>query len=224
MLVIGLTGSVGMGKSTAVAMLRRMGIAIHDADAAVHRLIGPGGAAVAAIETAFPGSPASGVAGGAAGGAASGGIDRRRLGDRIFGDPAARARLESILHPLVRRSTKDFLKRQARQRRDLVILDIPLLFETGAEALCDAVIVVSAPASLQAARVLGRPGMTEEKYRAILAAQMSDEEKRRRADFVVLTGLSKGATLRRLSRIVTLLRRGGWKPRHGKGCARKRHA
>jgi dephospho-CoA kinase len=200
MLVVGLTGSVGMGKSTAVAMLRRMGIPVHDADAAVHRLIGPGGAAVGAIEAAFPGSSVGGA------------VDRRRLGDQIFGNPAARARLERILHPLVRRSTERFLKRQARQRRDLVVLDIPLLFETGGEALCDAVIVVSAPGWLQAARVLARPGMTAEKFRAIRAAQVSDAEKRRRADFVLLTGLSKGATLRRLTRIVTLLRKGGWKP------------
>ena len=182
-----------------------MGIPVHDADAAVHRLIGPGGAAAEAIEAAFPGTSVNGA------------IDRRRLGDQVFQDPAARARLEAILHPLVRRGTEDFLKHQARQRRDLAVLDIPLLFETGGGSLCDAVIVVSAPSSLQAARVLGRPGMTEEKYRAVLAAQMSDAEKRRLADFVVLTGLSKGATLRQLTRIVTLLRVGGWKPNDRKG-------
>ncbi len=201
MLVVGLTGSIGMGKSTAVAMLRRMGIPVHDADAAVHRLIGSGGAAVPAIEAAFPGTVVDGA------------VDRARLGNRVFGDPAARARLEAILHPLVRRSARYFLKCQTRLRHDLVVLDIPLLFETGGEELCDAVIVVSAPRAVQAGRVLSRPGMTEAKFRAILAVQLSDAEKRRRADFVVSTGRAKGATLRRLSAIVTLLRQGCRKAR-----------
>ncbi len=213
MLVVGLTGSIGMGKSTFVAMLRRMGIPVHDADAAVHRLIGPGGAAVPAIEVGFPGTVVDGA------------VDRARLGDRVFGDPAARARLEAILHPLVRRSARDFLKCQTRLRHDLVVLDIPLLFETGAEELCDVVIVVSAPRAVQAGRVLSRPGMTEAKFRGILAAQLSDTEKRRRADFVVSTGRAKAATLRRLSAIVTLLRQGCSKTRRPagqKGRLRKR--
>ncbi len=210
MLVVGLTGSIGMGKSTAVAMLRHMGIPVHDADAAVHRLIGSGGAAVPAIEALFPGTVVSGA------------VDRARLGGRVFHDPAARTRLEAILHPLVRRSARDFLKRQTRQRRDLAVLDIPLLFETGGEELCDVVIVVSAPRTVQAGRVMSRPGMTEARFRAILAAQLSDTEKRRRADFVVSTGRAKGATLRRLSAIVTLLRQGGRKARRPDG-RRDRH-
>ncbi len=203
MLVVGLTGSIGMGKSSAVAMLRRMRIPVHDADAAVHRLIGPDGGAVAEIAEAFPGVVRAGI------------VDRRRLGNRVFKDPAARARLEAILHPRVRAAAEAFIKAQNRQRRDLAVLDIPLLYETGGEKLCDAVIVVSAPALVQRQRVMKRPGMTRQKFEGILAAQVSDAEKRRRADFVVETGLSKGATLRQLRAIVTLLRGGGWRPRRG---------
>ena len=209
MQVIGLTGSIGMGKSTAVAMLRRMRIPVHDADAAVHELIGPGGAAVPEIAKAFRGVVRDGV------------VDRKRLGDRIFKDPAARARLEAIVHPRVRRATRAFVKQQRRMRRDLVVLDIPLLFETGGERLCDAVIVVSAPFAIQAQRVLARPGMTRERFLGIVGAQLSDAEKRRRADFVVETGLSKGRTLRRLSAIVRLLRAGRWRSRH-KGAGLRR--
>lgn len=214
MLVIGLTGSIGMGKSTAVAMLRRMGIPVHDADAAVHDLIRPGGGGVTEIARAFRGVVRLGV------------VDRKRLGDRIFKDPAARARLEAILHPRVRRATERFIVQQRRLRRDLVVLDIPLLFETGGERLCDAVVVVSAPRAVQVQRVLSRPGMTRERFLGILSAQLSDREKRRRADFVVQTGLSKGRTLRQLSAIVRLLRTGRCKsrrrPQHKPGCARQR--
>jgi dephospho-CoA kinase len=201
MWVIGLTGSIGMGKSTAVAMLRRMRIPVHDADAAVHALIGPGGAAVAEVARAFRGVVRNGV------------VDRKSLGERVFKDPAARAKLEAILHPRVREATRAFVKRHRRARRDLVVLDIPLLFETGGERLCDAVIVVSAPRTIQEQRVLRRAGMTRERFRGILAAQLCDAEKRRRADFVVKTGLSKGRTLRQLSAIVRLLRAGRWRSR-----------
>ena len=210
MLVIGLTGSIGMGKSTAVAMLRRMGIPVHDADAAVHALIAPGGGAVAEIAAAFRGVVRKGV------------VDRKRLGDAIFKDPAARAKLEAILHPRVRQAARAFVRQQMRLRRDLVVLDIPLLFETGGEQLCDAVIVVSAPGPIQRQRVLSRPGMSPEKFAGILAAQLSDREKRRRADFVVQTGLSKGHTLRQLARIVRMLRAGGWRPRDTSSGARRR--
>jgi len=196
MLVIGLTGSIGMGKSTAVAMLRRLGLPVHDADAAVHALMAKGGAAVAAVEAAFPGVVVDGA------------VDRRRLGDRVLGDPAALRRLEAILHPLARASARRFLAKQARLRRPLAVLDIPLLFETGGEALCDVVIVVSAPAATQRLRVLGRPGMTEARLQAVLDRQMPDAEKRRRADFVVQTGLDKAHSLNQLRRIVTLLRAG----------------
>jgi len=194
MIVLGLTGSIGMGKSTAAAMLRRLGVPVHDADAAVHALLGNRGAAVAAVGAVF-----SGVVVGSA-------VDRGKLGAQVFGDPAALARLEAILHPLVRRRAQRFLLQAARRREPLAVLDIPLLYETGAEAMCDAVAVVSAPAFLQRSRVLGRGGMTAARFAAILARQMPDAEKRRRADFVVETGLSHGATLRRLDGIVKLLR------------------
>jgi len=203
MLVIGLTGSIGMGKSTAATMLRRLGLPVHDADAAVHRLTAPGGAAVEAVAEAFPGVRRDG------------GIDRAKLGAAVLSDTAALQRLEAILHPLVRAEARAFLAKQARLRRPLAVLDIPLLFETGGERLCDVVIVVSAPAYIQRARVLRRPGMTEERFQAILERQMPDAEKRRRADFVVKTGLNKAHALRQLSAIVRLLRSA---PRRGRRC------
>ncbi len=194
MLVLGLTGSIGMGKSAAATMLRRMGLPLHDSDQAVHRLLVKGGRAVAEVEATFPGVVVDGA------------VDRRRLAKRVFEDSEALARLEAILHPAIRRATREFLKQQARNGRWLAVLDIPLLFETGGESLCDAVVVVSAPRFVQEARVLGRRDMTLARFNAILAKQMSDREKRRRADFVVSTGLSKSATLRQLRAIVTLLR------------------
>ncbi len=195
MLILGLTGSIGMGKTAAAIMLRRMGLPLHEADAAVHRLLAKGGRAVVEVEAAFPGVVVDGA------------VDRKRLAGRVFEDPAALARLETILHPAVRHAAREFLKQQARNRRWLTVLDIPLLFETAGGALCDAVIVVSAPRFVQEARVLGRPDMTPARFRAIHAKQMSDLEKRRRADFVVNTGLSKFETLRQLRAIVTLLRK-----------------
>jgi dephospho-CoA kinase len=190
MVVLGLTGSIGMGKSTAAAMLRRLGVPVHDADAAVHRLLGRNGKAVAKVDAAFPGT------------AGPAGIDRAALGRRVFGDAAALRRLEHILHPMVRADTARFLGRMRARREPLVVLDIPLLFETGGEQRCDAILVVSAPAFLQRARVLGRPGMSASRLAAILAKQMPDAEKRRRADFVVPTGLGRRETLRRLAEIV----------------------
>jgi dephospho-CoA kinase len=195
MIVLGLTGSVGMGKSTAAGMLRRLGLPVHDSDAAVHCLMGPKGAAVAAVERAFPGVRRS-----------DGGIDRAALGARVFADAAALKRLEAILHPLVRRSQERFLARARARRLTLVVLDIPLLFETGGARRCDKVIVVSAPAFLQRARVLARPGMTAERLAAILAKQTPDAEKRRRADYVVPSGLGRAVTFRHLQRIVRQLR------------------
>ena len=202
MLVIGLTGSIGMGKSNAARMLRRLGLPVHDADAAVHGLMAKGGAAVAVVEAVFPGVSEAGA------------VDRQRLAARVLGDPAALDRLEAILHPLARTSARAFLARQARLGRPMAVLEIPLLFETDGDELCDAVIVVSAPASTQRARVLARPGMTEARFRAILARQMTDLEKRRRADFVVQTGLDKAHALRQLRAIVRLLRERGatWRP------------
>ncbi len=181
MIVLGLTGSIGMGKSTAAALLRRLGVPVHDADASVHRLLGRNGAAVERVAAAFPGT----------GGA--NGIDRAELGRRVFNDP------------LVRAESDRFLRRMAAQGVPLVVLDIPLLFESGGERRCDAVIVVSAPSFLQRARVLARPGMSESRLAAILAKQMPDREKRNRADFIVPTGLGRRLTLRRLAEIVKML-------------------
>lgn len=186
MLVLGLTGSIGMGKTLAAQHLKSLGLPVHDSDAAVHRLIGPLGEAVALVAAAFPGVQQGSC------------IDRQKLGRMVFGNPEALARLEAILHPLVRRRALDFLARQRGRRKAAAVLDIPLLFETGAESLCDKVILVSAPARIQRDRVMKRPGMTEEKFRAILAQQMPDAEKRQRADYVVFTGLSKRDSLRQL--------------------------
>lgn len=194
MKVLGLTGSIGMGKSTAATMLRRLGVPVHDADATVHRLMGWGGVAVAAVAAAFPGVVTDGA------------VDRRELGRRVFGRPAELKRLEAILHPLVRRAETAFLKRHRRYGTKLVVLDIPLLFETGGEKRCDRVAVVSCPAFLQAQRVLRRPGMSAERLAAILAQQTPDAEKRRRADFVLRSGAGRVPVLRALKRIVTVMR------------------
>jgi dephospho-CoA kinase len=194
MIVLGLTGSIGMGKSTAAAMLRRLGVPVHDADASVHRLLARGGAAVPLVEAEFPGT------------AGAQGIDRRELGRRVFGDAAALRRLEAILHPMVRAEERRFLRHMAKRRVPVVVLDIPLLFESGSKTRCDAVVVVSAPPFLQRARVMGRPGMTEERFASILAKQMPDREKRRCADFVVPTGLGRRVTLHRLAEIVRVLK------------------
>jgi dephospho-CoA kinase len=195
MIILGLTGSVGMGKSTAAAMLRKLGVPVHDSDAVVHRLLARGGAAVAPVVRAFPKVLGK-----------DGGIDRVKLGRRVFGAPAALARLERILWPLVRQSQERFLRRARARHEKLVVLDIPLLFESGGERRCDLVAVVSAPAYLQRARVMARPGMTEERFRAMLQKQMPDSEKRRRADIVIPSGLGRAVTFRRLRRLVERLR------------------
>lgn len=200
MIVIGLTGSIAMGKTTAAGMLRRMGLPVHDADAAVHRLFGQGGAAVAAVEAAFPGTVRDGA------------VDRAVLGRRVFQEHEALDQLEAIVHPLVREDANRFLRRCARRRVPIAVLDIPLLFEAGRDRDCDATVLVSAPGFLQAQRVLRRPGMTRRRLAEIRARQMPDVEKRRRADFVVRTGLSRRETLRQLARIVRLVRhRGRWR-------------
>jgi dephospho-CoA kinase len=198
LIVLGLTGSIGMGKSTAAAMLRRLGVPLFDADLVVHRLLAPSGAAVSAVLAAFPGVETE-----------AGGIDRVLLGQRVFTNPAALRRLEEILHPMVAAEEKRFLARSRARRVALVVLDIPLLFETGAERRCDYVLVVSAPALVQRQRVMRRPGMTEIRLAAILRKQVPDHRKRQRADFVVPTGAGRGVTLRRLKAIVRLLRKRG---------------
>ena len=193
MIVLGLTGSVGMGKSTAARAFRHLGIPVHDADRAVHRLLGRGGKARTAVEAAFPGVLKQGV------------IDRQALGRRVFGEPAALKRLEAILHPLVREAERRFIARARRQRRRLVVLDIPLLYETGGESRCDMVLVVSAPRRIQLARVMARPGMTAERLAGIEARQMPDAEKRRRADIVIDTGLGRRHSLAMLRRTIRRL-------------------
>ena len=190
MFVLGLTGSIGMGKTTAAAMFRRQKVPVHDADAGVHQLLAPGGAAVPAVGDLFPGV------------VRDGGVDRQLLGKIVFADPQALGRLETILHPLVRKKQKAFLRSSAGQRRQLVVLEIPLLFETGGDSNCDAVAVVSAPFFLQSLRVLGRSGMTPEKFSSILSRQMSDLEKRRRADFVIPTGLGQRLSLISIREII----------------------
>lgn len=194
LVVIGLTGSIGMGKSTAARMLREMGIPVFDADAEVHRMMARGGGAVAAVESAFPGVVVDGA------------VDRAKLGARVFGDAAALKRLERILHPRVGEAERRFLARAAMQRAGMVVRDVPLLFETGGDRRCDHTIVVSAPEHIQAARVLSRPGMTRERLAQVRAKQMPDAEKRRRADFVVPTGLDKRFTRNRLRDIVRTIR------------------
>jgi len=196
-IILGLTGSIGMGKSTAANMLRRLGVPLFDADAVVHRLLAPGGAAVRQVEAAFPEVQNE-----------AGGIDRQRLGQRVFGQPEALRRLEGILHPMVRAAEKGFVARARGRHEPLVVLDIPLLFETGGTGRCDFVLVVSAPPRLQRARVMRRPGMSAGRFAGILHAQLPDPEKRRRADFVVVTALSRRATLRQLGAIVERLRHG----------------
>lgn len=179
MFVLGLTGSLGMGKSTTAKFFAEEGVPLHDADAEVHRLYERD--ATPLIEAAFPGTTVGGK------------VDRDKLAQRVLGDPVAIRKLEGIVHPLVRRAEEHFLAEAARKGASIVVLDIPLLFETGADRRCDAVVVVSAPAAVQRARVFGRPGMTEEKFDAILVKQMPDAEKRARADFLVDTSTGFGA-------------------------------
>jgi dephospho-CoA kinase len=171
--LLGLTGSIGMGKSTTSAMFRAAGVPVHDADQAVHDLYA--GAAAPQIEAAFPGTTANGV------------VDRAKLSAAVLGRPEALAKLEAIVHPLVRAEEQAFLVRARKSGATVAVLDVPLLLETGGEGRCDAVVVVTAPAEVQRKRVLGRPGMSEEKFAAILARQIPDAEKRRRAHFLVDT-------------------------------------
>jgi dephospho-CoA kinase len=194
MVILGLTGSIGMGKSTAAGMLQSMGVPVCDSDAIVHRALGKGGAAVARIDALFPGVVIDGA------------VDRGKLGAAVFGNTPALRKLEAILHPMVRDAQTDFLKRCAARRMKVAVLDVPLLFESGTDARCDFTIVITAPAFLQAQRVLARPGMTPEKLKQILARQMPDAKKRRLADFVVQSGLGRRHALQRLKGVVTLVR------------------
>jgi dephospho-CoA kinase len=169
--ILGLTGSIGMGKSATAAMFRARGVLVHDADAAVHRLYA--GPAVGAVEAAFPGVTVNGA------------VDRARLGQKVFGNAEAMKKLEAIVHPLVRGAERAFLEEARNKNASLAVLDIPLLFETGGERRCRAVAVVTAPAWIQRERVMARPGMDEERFAAILARQLPDVDKRRRAHFLI---------------------------------------
>lgn len=191
MLVLGLTGSLGMGKSTCAAMFAEKGVAIFDADAAVHELYK--GKAAPLVEAAFPGT----LVGGA--------IDRRKLGDIVVGDPKAIARLEKIVHPLVHEAEKAFRESARRQGQRIILLDIPLLLETGGEDRVDAVILVSTTPKIQKERVLGRGGMSEERFARLLAKQMPDEEKRRRAHFIVDTSGEIADTRRQVDDILAAI-------------------
>jgi dephospho-CoA kinase len=188
---IGLTGSIGMGKSTVAAMLRDLGVPVFDADAAVHELQGPGGRLVPAIESAFP--KTTGAMG----------VDRQKLGMQVLGNDAAMARLEKIVHPAVVEERAGFLA--AHSASPLVVFDIPLLFEKGGTQGIDTVVVVSAPPEIQSARVLARPGMTLEKFASILARQMPDSEKRSRADYIIDTGVPPVETRARVAEVIACI-------------------
>lgn len=189
--ILGLTGSIGMGKSAVAQMFEALGVPVFDADAAVHELQGPGGALLPAIEAEFPGTTGPG------------GVDRQKLGAAVFGDKAALARLEAIVHPAVAEMRGEFLRRNSAM--PLIVFDIPLLFEKGGATRLDAVAVVSAPAEAQRSRVLARPGMTEEKFEQISKLQVPDAEKRERADFVIDTGVTLAETRAAVERLVAQL-------------------
>ena len=194
MMIIGLTGGIGMGKSTAAKAFRRARIPVFDADAAVHRLQAPGGGALPAIAAAFPGTVHDGV------------LDRTNLRAAVVGNETAIKLLERIVHPLVRKMERAFLARARRTRAPAAVLDIPLLFETGGDKRVDYVVVVSAPRAVQIARVRRRKGMTPAQIEAIIARQMPDSQKRRRADLVIRTGLSRYTALLPLRRLIRELR------------------
>jgi dephospho-CoA kinase len=194
MIVVGLTGSIGMGKSTTAAMFAERGIPVYDADAEVRALYAPGGAAVPLIEAAFPGVVVDGA------------VDRQRLGDRVLGKPEELARLNGIVWPLMGAARAAFFQRAEAAKAPFVVLDIPLLYETKGEKNVDLVAVVSAPADQQRRRVLDRPGMTEAKLDAILAAQMPDADKRARADVVIDTGVGVDHARQQVDRLIERLR------------------
>jgi dephospho-CoA kinase len=189
--ILGLTGSIGMGKSTVAQMFRDLGVPVFDADATVHVLQGPNGPLLPAIEAAFPGTTGQS------------GVDRKALRDRIFADPMARKRLESIVHPAVAAERQRFL--DAHATAPLVVLDVPLLFETGGESRCDSVAVVTAALAVQRARVLARPTMTESAFAAILASQLPDAEKRARATHLIHTDTTLDATRAQVAALVACM-------------------
>jgi dephospho-CoA kinase len=205
MILIGLTGSIGMGKSTTAAMFREAGVPVYDADAAVRDLYDTGGAAVGAVGEAFPGVVKAGK------------VDREALREAVLGKPDELKRLNAIVHPLVGRDRIGFFAKAEADGADLVVLDIPLLFETGGHANVDAVVVASAPADMQRERVLARPGMTPERLDAILAQQLADAEKRARAHFVVDTSRGLETARQQVAEIIAAVRDPQFKPARGSG-------
>ena len=201
MIHIGLTGSIGMGKSTTAQMFRDAGVPVYDADAAVADLYVKGGAAVEPLEAAFPGVTRDGA------------VDREALRQRVLGDDAAMTRLNAVVHPLLGRDRLEFHRQAEASGADILVFDIPLLFETGGERNMDAVVVVSAPADVQRARVLAREGMTPERLDAILARQTPDAEKRARADFVIDTGQGLDAAREGVRRVLEAIRAPAWRSR-----------
>lgn len=204
MILVGLTGSIGMGKSTTAGLFREGGVPVWDADAAVHALYGPDGAATVMIEAAFPGTTGSD------------GVDREELGRRVSGDPDLLRRLEGIVHPLLAGERAAFLERARAAEADVAVFDVPLLFETRGDAALDAVVVVSAPAEVQRARVLARPGMTAEKLDALLARQTPDAEKRARADFVIDTSQGLDVARVQVAEVLAKLRRADFTSRRSR--------
>jgi len=194
MKVIGLTGSIGMGKSTTAAMFAAEGVPVHDADAEVHQLYDVGGAAVEAVGAAFPGVVVEGR------------VDRAAQSARVLGKPDELKRLESIVFPLMGKARADFFARATAEGKDLVLVDVPLLFETNGHERVDAVVVVTAPADVQRARVLARPGMTAEKFEAILARQLPDAEKRARAHYVIDAGDGLDSARQQVREVIAALR------------------
>lgn len=191
MIIIGLTGSIGMGKSTVAGMFEDLGVPAHNSDTEVHELLAPGGKAYAAVAEAFPGAVAE-----------SGEIDRKALGALVFKAPGKRRTLEGILHPLVRQGQQDFLLKAQAEKKKAVVLDVPLLFETGADKNVDVTVTVQAPEEIQRARVLARPGMTEERLEAILESQMPSADKCARSDYVVETGGSLDDTFEQVKDVL----------------------
>lgn len=195
MIILGLTGSIGMGKSATAGLFRDEGVPVYDADAAVHALYAEGGAAVAPIEAAFPGVTLDGA------------IDRQKLRARVLDDPGAMKRLEGIVHPLAGAAQMTFRREAEAAGAPFAVLDIPLLFETGGDRHCDFTLLVTAPLEVQRARVLARPGMTEEAFEAILARQLPDAEKRGRADFILTTAYGFDFARDHTRAIITLMQR-----------------
>lgn len=202
MIILGLTGSIGMGKSTTANMFRDFGIPVHDADATVHKLYS--GIAAPLIEKEFPGTTSAR------------GVDRGLLAEKVIGNKKAMLKLEKIVHPLVRQEEISFLDAARQNKTEMVVLDIPLLFETGGEERVDGIVVVTAPKSVQRERVLARPGMSEEKFEKILARQVPDNQKRKCADFIIDTSLGMESARSDVADIIKHIQSGDWRPRTNK--------